>query len=82
MIGGDAVRKRVRAAGIFGDVAADGACFLAGRIGREMQAGVGYGGAEIGIHYAGLDGGAFVFDVNFQDAIHARKNCEDATFTG
>ena len=78
VIGGDAVREGVRAAGIFGNVAADGAGFLAGRIGRKMQSGVGDGGAEIGIHYAGLDGGALIFDINFQNAIHARKNCEDA----
>ena len=37
MIGGDAVSQRVRAAGIFRDVSADGAGFLARRIGREMQ---------------------------------------------
>ena len=82
MIGSDAVSERVRAAGIFGDVAADGAGFLAGRVGREMEAGVGYGGAEIGIHNAGLDDGAFIFDINFQNAIHPRKNCEDAAFAG
>ena len=80
MIGGDAVSERVRAAGIFRDVAADGAGFLAGRIGGEMQSGMGDGGAEVGIHDAGLHGGALVFDVNFEDAIHARENCEDAAF--
>ena len=78
MIGGDAVGQRVRAAGIFRYVAADGAGFLAGRIGREMQAGVRDGDAEVGIHHAGLHRGALVLDVNFQDAIHARKNYENA----
>jgi hypothetical protein len=82
VIGGDAVSEGVRAAGIFRNVAADGAGFLAGRVGREMEPGVRDGGAEIGIHYAGLNRGALIFDVNFQDAIHAGKNCEDAAFAG
>ncbi len=80
VIGGDAVSERVRAAGIFRDVAADGAGFLAGRVGREMQPGVRDGGAQIRIHDARLNHGALIFDVNFQDAIHARKNDEDAAF--
>ena len=35
VVGGDAVAEGVRAAGVFGDVAADGAGALAGGIGRE-----------------------------------------------
>ena len=34
VIGGDAVGQRVRAAGVFGDIAADGAGALAGGVGR------------------------------------------------
>jgi hypothetical protein len=64
VIGGDAVSQGVRAAGIFRNIATDGAGFLAGRIGREVQAGVRDGGAEIGIDYSGLDGGALIVDVD------------------
>ena len=49
----DAVSERVRAAGIFRNVAADRAGFLAGGVGREMEAGVRDGGAQVGIHDSG-----------------------------
>ncbi len=38
MIGGDAVGEGVRAAGVFGDVAADGAGFPTGRVGGGRAA--------------------------------------------
>ena len=39
VIGGDAVGESVRAAGVFGDVATDGAGFLTGRVGSEVESG-------------------------------------------
>ena len=36
--------------------------------------------AHVRIHNAGLDGGALVLSINFQDAIHARKSYENAAF--
>ncbi len=77
MIGGDAVGERMRSAGIFRDVSADGAGLLARRIGREMEPTVRHGNAEVEIHHAGLHRGALVFDVHFEDAVHARKNDHD-----
>jgi len=74
----DAVSESVRAAGVFGDVAADGAGSLAGGIGREVESGVGDGGGQIGIDDAGLDDGALIFDVEFDNAIHAREGNDDA----
>jgi hypothetical protein len=47
-----------------------------------MQTRVRDGGAEIGIDDSGLDGRALIFDVDIEDAIHARKNGEDATVAG
>ena len=66
MIGGDAVGEGVRAAGVFGDVAADGAGFLAGGIGREVEAVVLDGAREVEIDDAGLDDGALIFDSRFR----------------
>ena len=63
VIGGDAVGERVRAAGIFSDVAADGAGFLAGGIGSEVQAGMFDGASEIEIDDAWLHDRALIFDV-------------------
>ena len=82
MVRSDAVSERVRTAGIFGDVSADGACFLAGGIGREMQSCMGDGERKIGVHDTGLDDGELVFDVDFEDAIHAREGDDDAAIAG
>ena len=82
VIGGDPVGERVRAAGIFGNVAANGASFLAGRVGCEMQAGMRDCGAEIGIDDAGLDRGTLIFDIYIENAIHMGKNGEDAAIAG
>ena len=74
VIGCDAVGKRVGTARVFGDVATDGAGFLAGRIGREIEA-VRFGGkGEIVIHDAGLDDGALIFRVDRKNAVHTREN--------
>ena len=82
VIGGDAVGKRVRATGIFRDVAADGAGFPTGRIGSEVEA-VMFGGAgEVVIDDPRLNDGALIFGVDFENAIHARKNDHDAAGAG
>ena len=43
-----------------------------------MKAQVGDGYAHVGIHNSRLHGGTLIFGVDFKDAIHARKNYEDA----
>ena len=74
VIAGNAVSECVRTARVFGNVAADGAGFLAGRIGCEVEA-MGLGGkGKIVIHNARLDDGALIFRVNREDAIHARES--------
>ena len=64
----------MRPAGIFRDVAADGAGFLAGGIRRKIKSGVLYGARDIQIDHAGLDDGAAILQVQFQDAVHTRKD--------
>src|ERR1700683_5657816 len=81
MIRCNAVSQRMRAAGIFRHVAADGAALLAGRIRSELKAGVRDGHAEVRVHHSGLYDGALIFDVNFQNAIHARENYKDAALS-
>jgi len=74
VIGGDAVGEGVRAAGVFCDVAADGAGFPTGRVGGEIKT-VRCGCAgEFVVDDAGLDEGALIFDVEFENAIHARED--------
>ena len=78
MVDGDAVGQRVRTTGIFGDVAADGAGFLAGRIGSKIETSVFDGASDIEIHHAGLDNGAGIFEIELQDAVHPREHDHDA----
>jgi hypothetical protein len=82
VIGGDAIGECVRAAGVFGDVAADGGGFLAGGIGCEVEAGVFDGAGDVEIYDAGLNDGALVFEVEFKDAIHPREHEHEAAGTG
>ena len=82
VIGGDAVGERVRAAGVFGDVAADGGRFLAGGIGCEVEAGVFDGASDVEIDDAGLDDGALIFEVELEDAVHAREDEHEAAGAG
>ena len=82
VIGGDAVGEGVRAAGVFGDVAADGAGFPTRRIGGEIKT-VRFGGAgEFVIDDAGLDDGAPIFDVELESTIHAREDERHAAGAG
>jgi hypothetical protein len=59
---------------VFGDVAADGGRFLARGIGSEIEASVFDGAGDVEIHHAWLDDGALIFEVEFEDAIHARED--------
>ena len=78
MVGGDAIGEGVWAAGILGNVSTKGAGFLAGRVGCKVQSGMCDSGRQIGIHDARLDNGALIFEVDFEDAIHAREKNDDA----
>ena len=74
VIGSNSVGQSVRAAGILGDIAADGAGFPTGRVGGEVET-IRLGGAgKFVIDDAGLHNGALVFHVECQDAIHARED--------
>ena len=82
VIRSDSVGKCVRTSGIFRDVAADGAGFPTGRIGREVET-VRFGSArEFEIDDAGLHSGAAIFWIDFENAIHARKDQHDAAAAG
>ena len=78
VIGRHSVGQRVRAAGIFGDVSADGARFLAGRIGREIQAQMLDRAGQVEIHDSGLNNRAKIRRINFENAVHARERDHDA----
>src|SRR5439155_1551485 len=71
-----------RAAAVLADVAADGAGFLAGRVGYVVQA-IGRGRlGQVEVDHAGLDDGAPVVGVDLQDAVHAAEGDQDAAADG
>ena len=78
MVGSDAIGKRMRAAGVFRDVAANGAGFLAGGIGSEVQAVLFDGAREVEIHDARFDDGPLIFRIDFQNVVHARERDDNA----
>ena len=80
VIGGDAVGQGVGSAGIFGDVAADGAGALAGGIGRIEIAAALDRQRDIEIDHAGLHYRALVFEIDFEDAVHAGEGDHEAAF--
>ena len=82
MIGGDAIRQRVRTAGVLRHVAADGAGALAGGIGRVEIAFALDGLRNFEIHDAGLEHRAFVCQVDFDDAVHAGERNDHAAGAG
>ena len=82
VIGGDAAGEGVRAACIFGDVAADGGGFLAGGIGSEVEAGVFDGAGDVEIDDTGLDDGALIFEIEFEDAVHAGEDEHESAGAG
>ena len=73
VVGGYAVGQRMRTAGVLRHIAADGAGALAGGIGRVEIALRLDGQRDIQIDHAGLHHRALVFQIDFEDAIHARE---------
>ena len=71
VVGGDPVLEAVRAAGVHGDVAADGAGELARRIGGIEEAAMGDSIGDVDVGDAGLNPRAAVFIVDVEDAIEA-----------
>jgi len=82
VIGGDSVSEGMRAPGIFRNVAADGAGFLTGGIGSEVKAVRFDGAGKVRVDQTGLDGSTLIFEVDFQDAVHAREGDHDAAGAG
>ena len=80
MIRGNAVGQGVWPACIFGDVAPDSASALAGGVGRVEVVGGIDGGRDVEVDDAGLQHGAFVFEIDFENAIHAREGDDDTAF--
>ncbi len=78
VIGRHSIGERVRTAGIFRDVSADRARFLAGRIGRKIQAQVLDRAGQVQIHDARLNNRAKIGRIDFEDAVHAREDHHDA----
>ncbi len=82
MRGGEAVLEAMRAAGIFGDVAADAANGLRTRIGSVEIILRRDAGGDVQIDDAGLDDDVGVGEIDFEDAIHAREADDEAVFDG
>src|ERR1700733_5481502 len=76
----ESIFQAMRAAGIFGDVAADAAHRLRRRIGRVEVSVRRDGGGNIEIDYARLDDNARIRNVHFKDAIHSRQGDDDSVF--
>ena len=82
VVGSHAVRKGMRPAGIFRNVAADGARFLTRRVGSIVQTMLLHSAREIQIDDAGLDHGPLIFRVDFQNVIHAREGHDNSAAPG
>jgi hypothetical protein len=75
-----AILQAVHAARIEGDVAADGADRLAGRIGGIIQAVFGYGFAHVEIDHARLDDGDALLGIDVENVIQAIERDQQAIF--
>ena len=82
VVGGHAVLERVRAAGVVGDVAADGARLLAGRIGGVVVAAWGHRVGEVQVDQPRLHHRDLVVVVDLQHAVHAHERDHEAAFRG
>ena len=80
--GGEAVLEAVCAAGVFGEIAADGADDLRGGVGRVEEAGAADELGDLRVGDAGFDGDESVFEVDGGDAVHAREADDDAAGRG
>src|SRR5262245_3248006 len=75
---GEAVLETMRATGVLGDVAADGACALARRIRRVVIAEGRHCVCHLEIRHAWFDGDAEVRNVDVEDAIEVRQLDHDS----
>ena len=79
---GEAVLETVCAAGVFGEIAADGADDLRGGVGRVEEAGAADEFGDLRVGDAGLDGDESVFEIDGGHAVHAREADDDAAGRG
>jgi hypothetical protein len=77
VVDGDAVLEGVRAAAVRGDVPAEGAGALAGRVRGVVVAERLEGVREPHVHHPRLDDGVPVADVHFEDPLHPRQADHD-----
>ncbi len=75
---GEAVLETVCAAGVFGEIAADGADDLRGGVGRVEEASAANELCDLRVGDARLDRDERVFEVDGGDAVHAREADDDA----
>ncbi len=78
VMNGEPVFQAVRAAGIFGDVAADRANQLTRRIGRVVVAMRRHASGHIEVDHTRLDGDALIGNVDVDDAVQPREPDEHA----
>src|ERR1700676_2893971 len=72
----------MRSAGIFGNVSADRARSLAGRVGGVIKVQMLDGARQVEIHDAWLNDRAQVCGIDLENAIHARKTDDNAAVAG
>ena len=72
----------MRTAGVLGDISANRACFLTGRIGSKVETAWSERIAELEIHDSRLHRRAEIRDVDLEYAIHPRESKHDATLSG
>ena len=77
VVGGHAVDQRVRATGILGNVATDGAGLLRRRVRRVIVPVSLNGASDVQVHNTGLDHGAFVLEIDLENLVHARETNHD-----
>ena len=77
MVDGEAVLEAMGSSGVLGDVAADRADLLAGGVGSVEESVRGDGLRDREVGHARLDGDARAFQVDFEDAVHARERDDD-----
>jgi hypothetical protein len=74
VVGGEAVLEAVGAAGVLGNVAADGADLLAGRVGGVVEAVRGHLLGDLQVEHPRLDHRPLVVQVDLEDAAHAGEH--------
>ncbi len=82
VVAGHAVFQAARAAGIGGDIPADGRLLDAGRVGRVEQAEFFHGRLQIGGNHSRFDGRSGVGFIDFQDMVHAGQRQDDSAPVG